>query len=119
MNLYALAADTLLIAHALFVLFVVASLPLIFIGALRQWHWVRIRWFRVTHLAAIAYVTAQAWTGRICPLTQWEMALRRHAGQQSYDSSFISYWLEYLLYYDAPAGLFVAAYTVFCTAVFI
>ena len=48
---YALAADALLLAHVLFVLFVVLGLLLVFAGWRRSWSWVRNPWFRVAHLA--------------------------------------------------------------------
>jgi hypothetical protein len=114
---FALAADGLLLLHALFVFFVVSGLPIIILGGICGWPWVRNPWFRVTHIAAIAYVTVQSWFGQICPLTHWEMALRRRAGQEAYDRTFIGYWLDYLLYYDAPPWLFALVYTGFCAAV--
>lgn len=112
-GLYAAAADLLLLAHWLFVLFVVLGLPLVFLGAWRGWRWVRNRWFRIAHLLAIGVVAAQAWLGVLCPLTVWETAFRRRAGQTAYEGSFIVHWLERLLYIDAPAWMFTAAYTLF------
>ena len=38
--LYLIAADTILVTHALFVFFVVLGLILIFIGKWRSWRWV-------------------------------------------------------------------------------
>ena len=49
----------------------------------------------------------------ICPLTTWEMALRAKAGNTTYSGSFIAHWLQTLLYYDAPAWVFVVCYTRF------
>ena len=77
---YLLAADALLFSHVLFVAFVVFGLVLVLVGKALDWAWVRNRWFRYAHLAAIAVVVIQAWVGAICPLTTWEMALREHAG---------------------------------------
>ena len=113
MNIYLVAADALLLLHAVFVLFVSVGLALIVFGALRQWAWVRNPWFRLAHLVAIAVVVLQSWAGRICPLTSWEMALRSRAGQHVYEGSFISYWVGRLLYYDAPLWAFALCYTVF------
>ena len=62
-------------------------------------------------------MAAQAWLGRICPLTTWEMALRQRAGQATYGESFIAHWLGRLLYWDAPPWVFTAAYTLFGLAV--
>jgi hypothetical protein len=55
----------------------------------------------------------QAWLGRICPLTSWEMALRAKAGDAVYHGAFVAHWLDTVLYYDAPAWVFTLAYTVF------
>lgn len=111
--LYALAADALLVVHALFVVFIVLGLILIFAGKLLSWHWVRNPWFRVTHLVAIGVVILQSWFGVICPLTIWEMQLRSKAGITAYEGSFVSHWIHELLYYQAPPWVFVLCYTVF------
>lgn len=115
--LFLLAADALLVGHILFVVFVILGLALIVVGKLVAWSWVRNPWFRSAHLAAIAVVVLQSWIGIICPLTTWEMALRERAGEAAYAGSFISHWLESLLYYRAPAWIFVVCYTAFAAIV--
>lgn len=110
---YDILADAILVLHTLVALFVVLSLPVIFIGGFRNWAWVRNFWFRSSHLLAIVIVAAQAWLGVICPLTDIEMELRRRAGQQTYSESFIQHWLHRLLYYDAPFWVFTLLYTLF------
>ena len=114
---YLLAADLLLFTHVLFVAFVVFGLLLILIGKVFAWDWVRNTWFRFGHLAAIGIVVLQSWVGVICPLTTWEMALREHAGDVVYSGSFISHWLESILYFQAPAWVFSVCYTVFAAVV--
>lgn len=114
---YILAADLLLIGHALFVLFVVLGLALILAGRPLRWAWVRNPWLRIAHLAAIGIVTLQSWAGVVCPLTTWEMALRERAGEGAYEGTFIGHWVEALLYYRAPAWVFTVCYTVFALAV--
>lgn len=111
--LYLLAADAILLLHALFVAFVIMGLLLIFVGKFLSWSWVRSPWFRWAHLIGIGVVVIQAWLGVICPLTIWESALRSKAGDAVYAGSFIAHWLEALLYYRAPEWVFVAAYTAF------
>ena len=111
--LYLLAADVLLFGHVLFVAFVVVGLVLILIGKLLGWAWVRNPWFRFSHLAAIGIVVLQSWVGLICPLTTWEMALRARADDVVYSGSFISHWLDSLLYFQAPAWVFTVCYTLF------
>ncbi len=117
MNFYIIAADALLVVHAILVLFVTAGLLLIATGGLRGWSWVRNPCFRWAHLLAIAVVVLQSWLGLICPLTTWEMQLRELGGQQTYQSSFISYWLGRLLYYDFPHWVFILCYSCFGTLV--
>jgi len=115
--LFVLAADVLLFGHVLFVAFVIIGLALILIGKPLDWAWVRNPWFRLAHLAAICVVVLQSWLGIICPLTEWEMALRERGGEVTYSGTFISHWLDALLYYQAPAWVFAVCYTVFATAV--
>ncbi|MGI9316252.1 MAG: DUF2784 domain-containing protein [bacterium] len=110
-------ADVVLTVHVVFVLFVVLGLPLIWIGASRQWNWVRNFGFRLGHIVAIGIVVVQAWIGALCPLTTMEMQLRRRAGQQVYEQSFIQHWLQKLLYYDAPLWVFGTLYSLFGAAV--
>ncbi len=108
-----LIADLLLVLHTSFVAFVVLGLVLIVAGKLLSWSWVRNRRFRIIHLCCIGIVVIQSWFGVICPLTTWEMAFRARAGDATYAGSFISHWLGELLYYQAPAWVFVVAYTLF------
>jgi hypothetical protein len=114
---YLLAADAVLFLHVLFVVFVVVGLVMILLGSLLSWAWVRNWWFRVTHLAAIGVVVLQSWLGAICPLTKIEMLLRSKAGDATYAGSFVSHWLEAILYYRAPAWVFAACYTAFAAIV--
>ena len=108
-----LLADALLALHAGVVMFVVGLLPLILIGGPLSWCWVRGFSLRLTHLALMVFIAAQAWLGQLCPLTIWEQDLRRLAGEASYQESFIEHWLSRLLYWEAPWWVFVAAYTGF------
>jgi hypothetical protein len=82
-------------------------------GGWRGWAWVRIAWVRLAHLALIGFVVAQSWLGEICPLTIWEQSLRLQARQASYGGSFIEHWLSRLIFFNAPAWVFMAAYTTF------
>jgi multisubunit Na+/H+ antiporter MnhB subunit len=112
-TLYHVAADLVLVVHALFVVFVVLGLVLILCGAALRWSWVRNPWFRLGHLLAIAVVVLQAWLDVLCPLTTIEILLRQRAGDAPYTGSFIAHWIEALLYYRAPAWVFMVCYTAF------
>jgi hypothetical protein len=111
--MHAWLADAILIVHVLFVLFVVGGFALILAGA-RRWSWVRNRAFRITHLAAIVFVAAEALLGVTCPLTGWEDALRATGREER---SFIGRWLAWLLYYNLPEWAFAFAYVAFALAV--
>ena len=114
---FLLAADGLLIIHALFIAFVVFGLILIIAGLVRGWRWVRNPWFRFIHLGAIGIVVIQAWLNVICPLTVWENNLREKAGDATYAGSFIRHWLHKLIFYQAEAWVFTLSYTAFAALV--
>jgi polyferredoxin len=110
---YQLLADAVLSLHVAIVVFVVGGLIFIIVGNLCAWDWVNALWFRLAHLAAIAIVVAEAWSGAVCPLTTLEMWLRAKARATTYAGTFIEHWLQRILYYEAPAWVFTLGYTVF------
>ena len=110
---YRLIADTIIVVHLSFVVFVVGGLLLVYLGYFLDWRWVRNPWFRILHLLGVAVVVVQSWFGLICPLTTWEMNFRAKAGEEVYQGAFMSYWLQELLYYEAPFWIFVVIYTLF------
>ena len=107
--------NAVVIVHLLIVLFNVAGLPLIYLGAALHWTWVRSRPWRVLHLGAILFIAAESLVGMACPLTVWEDTLR---GQQS-ASGFIERWIDRMIFYDAPPWVFTAAYVAFAMIVFV
>jgi len=114
---YQLLADAVLALHFCVVAFVLGGLALIVVGNLRAWGWVNAPWFRLAHLATIAVVAAEAWFDFTCPLTSLEMWLRAQARAGSYSGGFIEYWLQRVLYYDAPAWVFTLGYSLFALLV--
>lgn len=114
---YQLLADLVLALHFCIVAFVLGGLVLIVAGNLRSWGWVNALWFRLAHLAAIAFVAAEAWLGVTCPLTSLEMWLRMKARASTYSGSFIEHWLQRALYYDAPPWVFTLGYSLFALLV--
>ena len=110
---YGLLADLVGLVHAAFVLFVVGGLVLILAGWRLRWRWTEAFAFRIAHLAAIAVVVLQTWLGELCPLTIWENQLRHLARQDGVGTSFISFWLDQLLYWRLPSWVFLAVYTAF------
>jgi hypothetical protein len=108
-----LLANAVLALHLALVVFVVGGLVLVVAGNLAGWSWVNRPGFRLAHAAAIATVVAEVWFGLACPLTTLEMWLRQRAGAPTYGGGFVEHWLQWLLYYDAPAWVFVTLYTFF------
>jgi hypothetical protein len=51
---------------------------------------------------AISIVALEAAWGIACPLTVWENDLRRLAGQEMSEGTFVGRMLDYLIFYDAP-----------------
>lgn len=85
-------ADAVLVLHLAFVVFVL-------LGGLCALRW---RWLPLLHLPAAAWGFFVEVTGRPCPLTGLENALRLRAGEAGYAASFIEAHLPGLIY---PAGL--------------
>ncbi|MEO8089810.1 MAG: DUF2784 domain-containing protein [Gemmatimonadales bacterium] len=91
MVLYGFLADLVVVAHFLFVLFVV-------LGGLLVLRWPRVAWF---HIPAAIWGAAIELTGGICPLTPLENSLRRQAGGTGYSGGFIEHYVLPVLYPSA------------------
>ncbi len=102
-------ADVVLIAHFFYVLFVVGSLPVIWVGAWLKFAFVKNPWFRYLHLAAILLVVSESLIGVACPLTVWENVLR----EVETDTSFIQQWFHQIIFYDMPENTFTIVYVLF------
>ncbi|WP_297911774.1 DUF2784 domain-containing protein [Thiomonas sp.] len=84
------AVDLVLLAHLLFIAFVVAGAALVARWpALLPWQ-----------LAALAWGAGIEFSGWLCPLTLLENALRHAAGEQGYAGDFVSRYLLRLIYPD-------------------
>jgi Protein of Unknown function (DUF2784) len=92
MSLYAVLAALVVAGHLAFVVFATVG------GALV------LRWPRVAlvHLPAAAWAIFVEFTGRLCPLTPLENALRRRAGLGEYSGDFVANYIFPVLY---PEGL--------------
>lgn len=88
--MYRLLADTTLVVHFAFVLFVA-------LGGLLVLLW---RWIAWIHLPAVAWGAFVEFSGRICPLTPLESWLRERGGQQGYDGGFIEHYITAWIYPD-------------------
>ncbi|AQV96001.1 DUF2784 domain-containing protein [Cupriavidus necator] len=92
MPITAWLADLVVIAHGLFIVFVVA-------GGLLVLRWPRVAWL---HLPAAVWGVLIEWSGWVCPLTPLENMLRQAAGQAGYSGGFVERHLLPMIY---PAGL--------------
>ncbi len=87
-----LAADLVVVLHALFILFVICGAALLSFCP-------RLIWL---HLPAALWGALIEFSGWICPLTPLENRLRRLAGEQGYAGSFVE---EYVIPIVYPAQL--------------
>ncbi len=87
---YRVAADSVLVLHAAFVLFVM-------LGGLLVLRWTKLAW---AHVPAVVWTAFVEFTGRICPLTPLEVALRGQAGEAGYAGDFVEHYIVSLLYPD-------------------
>ncbi|HKI82454.1 MAG TPA: DUF2784 domain-containing protein [Pseudodesulfovibrio sp.] len=110
----ALWADVLLTVHFGIAAFLTLGLPLIWVGAVVGWRFVRNPWFRWSHAGLMFFVLAETLAGKLCPLTVWEATLRHAAGEDGGDAvSFVAYWLGRLLFPDVAPAWFRVAYCLF------
>jgi len=89
---YLLLADSVLVLHFLFVVFVLG-------GGLLVLRWPRLAWL---HLPAAVWGVAVEMLGWICPLTPLENHFRALAGAQVYSGDFIQRYCLPVMY---PEGL--------------
>ena len=108
-------ADAIVVVHCQVVLFVLAGVPLVYLGVALRWAWVKSWWWRVLHLGAILFIAAESLLGIDCPLTVWEYALRgRHPAH-----GFIERWVDRILFYDAPPWVFTVSYVALAALVIV
>jgi len=92
--------------HLVVIAFNVLGLIAIPLGAARGWRWVRIRWWRLLHIASWAVVALQAVIGRACFLTLWQDKLTGASGEPP----LIMRWVNSLIYWPLPIWVFGVAY---------
>jgi Protein of Unknown function (DUF2784) len=89
---YQFLADMVLLAHLVFVVFVL-------LGGLLLLRWPRLIWLHIPAMMWTVFVEVTAW---VCPLTPLENYFRELAGGNVYQGEFIARYLLPLFY---PAGL--------------
>ena len=85
-------AALVVVVHLTFVVFAT-------LGGMLAIRWPRIAW---VHLPCAAWAAFVEFSGRICPLTPLENALRRRAGLEYYSGDFVANYIFPVLY---PEGL--------------
>ena len=101
-----LIADFILVIHFLIVIYVTAGILLIPIAYKMDWQIFKNKKLRVLHLLLISFVTFESIFGLTCPLTSIENYLRNILNKQS----FVSYWLQKIIFWDLPNIYFLILY---------
>ncbi len=107
--IYRALADLVLVLHLAFIVFVLA-------GGLLALRW---RWAPLVHLPAALWGVLVQVSGRLCPLTPLENALRSAAGEAGYAGGFIEHYLVPTIYPVAlspQVGLLLASLVVLANA---
>ena len=87
-----LLADAVVVLHLAFIAFALGGGALVLLRPVLAW----------AHLPAVAWAAFVEFTGRVCPLTPLENALRRRAGDAGYAGGFVEHYVIPVIY---PAGL--------------
>jgi hypothetical protein len=90
--MYEFLAALVVLAHLAFILFAI-------VGGVLAVRWPRIAWI---HLPAAGWAAFVELSGRLCPLTPLENALRTRAGLDDYSGDFVANYVFPMLY---PTGL--------------
>jgi hypothetical protein len=87
-----------------FNLFGLLAIPL---GAWCGWRFVRVAWWRILHVLALAAVAGQALAGRACFLTRWQDALEGRAGAPA---PLIMRFVDRVIFWPLPLWVFALLY---------
>ena len=99
-------AGALLLVHFSLAVFIALGFFIIPIGYKLGWNWIKNRNLRLLHLCLLGVITVETIVGLTCPLTVLENMFR----DVDYSSSFMSYWIAQILYWDLPSQVFVILY---------
>jgi hypothetical protein len=103
-SIYSGLADVVLLAHAVFILWVV-------FGALLVGSRPVLRWLHIVSLIWGVLVEILYWP---CPLTLLENWFEQKAGVEPYQDGFLLHYLDKLVYPDIPAVVLASAAVVVC-----
>jgi hypothetical protein len=100
--------DAILVVHFVIIVFNIAGLVVIPLGAALGWRFVRIAWLRLLHLGILVIVAGQALLGRACILAIWQNEL---TGNTAAPEPIVQ-WLDGLIYWNFPIWMFAIFYSV-------
>ena len=99
-------ADIVLLLHFAVVIFITFGFFLIPIGYKSNWLWVKNFKLRICHCGMMVFITFETLLGITCPLTSIENNLRGI----NKSTSFISYWINQIIYWNLPSQFFIILY---------
>tara|TARA_B100001057_G_scaffold338265_1_gene339040 strand:+ start:316 stop:678 length:363 start_codon:yes stop_codon:yes gene_type:complete len=99
-------ADVIMFIHFGLASFISAGFFIIPLGYKIGWNWIKKRNLRLLHLFLIGFITGETILGLTCPLTVLENMVR----DVDYSTSFMTYWVAQILYWDLPSQVFVILY---------
>ena len=101
-------ADIILMFHFAIIFFITFGFFLIPIGYKLGWVWIKNSKLRICHCGMMIFVTSETILGITCPLTLIENSLRGI----NESTSFISYWISQIIYWNFPTQFFVVLYCI-------
>jgi len=116
---YHILVDIVIVVHLAFMAYVIFGELLTVVGILLRWQWIRNFWFRVSHLASILIVAAEALCDIKCPLTVLQERLLLAAGEEASSRSFVEQILDLVMNPGTveDMAIFTAAYVSFAVLV--
>jgi hypothetical protein len=100
-------AQAVLGVHLVVIAFNLFGLIAIPLGAWLGWRWVRVRWWRLLHLASMAVVAIQAVAGQACVLT---VVQARLSGSSGAPEPLIMGVVNRLIFWPLPLWAFAVFY---------
>ncbi|MFN3479478.1 MAG: DUF2784 domain-containing protein [Thermodesulfovibrionales bacterium] len=103
--LFKILADIVVLIHFLWIVFLIFGA---FVG-------VRIRLVKLLHIGGLIFAIFLQITGWYCPFTYLEVWLRSmHDPSTAYPGSFITHYIERLVYIELPQNLIFALTIILC-----
>jgi len=107
MNTDVALAESVLVVHLLFILWVMG-------GVLLVCRYPRLKWFHIGSLVYGIFIEVTPWPP--CPLTILEQMLEEHAGLAAFHGQFLLHYLDEFVYPDVSLTLLISVAVAFCTA---